>query len=117
MSDFLRDEMRVLMGTPEFRRFLFRLIERSGLLSAASNGADGRDLSMAEGRRGFMLDILAECEAAHAVQHPSGWPLMALIQTLRDEVQTPQRNLEKPHRGRRSRNDHYRELDAGDGDE
>jgi hypothetical protein len=107
--------MAKLLAEPAFRRFLWRLIERGGLFVTATSGADDRDLNFAEGRRSVTLEILTECEHFQEEQHPSGLPLLALIQTLREEVQTPQHLLEKP-RGRRSRNDQYRDLrDRSDG--
>lgn len=113
MSEQVKADMADLLGRPQFRRFLFRMIERGGLFTSATSGADNRDLSFAEGRRSLLLEMLADVESGQPQQHASGWPLTASIQTLCEEVQTPQRDLEKP-RGRRSRNDQYRDLD-GDG--
>lgn len=115
MTDQIKADMADLLQRPSFRRFLWRMIEQGGIFDIATDGADHRDLNFAEGRRAMVFAILTDVEGGQEVQHPTGRPLMALIQTLREEVQTPQQFMEKP-RGRRSRTDHYRDLrDSGDG--
>lgn len=79
-------DMEELIALPAFRRFLWRSIQSAGILSQATNGADGRDLSYAEGRRSQMLAMLSDVEAAHpaALRHPHN--IMTLIAVLREEA-------------------------------
>ncbi|AHE52564.1 hypothetical protein [Sphingomonas sanxanigenens] len=64
--------MALLLAEPAFCRFLARMVQMAGLLSPASNGADGRDLHFHEGRRSLAFDLLREAEAGQpvAARHP-----------------------------------------------
>ncbi|MGH6613811.1 hypothetical protein [Sphingomonas sp.] len=76
-----------LLENPAFRRFLFELIERAGLFDASASAADGRTLYL-EGRRSLALEILRELEDAQPEQSASAIPVLTLIQTLREQVQS-----------------------------
>lgn len=78
--------MAELMSLPSFRRFLWRSIQTSGILSQGTSGADGRDLSFAEGRRSQMFAILSDVEAGQpaALRHPHN--IMTLMAVLREEA-------------------------------
>lgn len=79
-------DMAELLALPAFRRFLFRSIQNAGILSAATNGADGRDLAFAEGRRSLGFDILRDVDAGNpaALRHP--YSIMTLIAAFREEA-------------------------------
>lgn len=94
----------LLLENPVFRRFLFALIQSSGIFETTANGSDGRNLFL-EGRRSLGLEVLRQLEEAQPAQSTSGIPVLTLIQTLREAVQTPPR-LET----RRGRKDAYAEL-------
>lgn len=81
-----KEDKILLLETPAFRRWLFSLIQTSGILEATANGSDGRNLYL-EGRRSLGLDLLRDLDAAQPVQSPSGLPVLTLIQTLRESVQ------------------------------
>jgi hypothetical protein len=109
-------DMQFLLERAEFRRFLFRVIQTSGIFTRTTDGSVGRDLAYDEGRRNLGLDILDMAETGQPIPevHPAG-PLLTLIQALREETSQP---TEKPS-GRRNpdRYDRNAELDdAGDGD-
>ena len=80
------DDMATLIAMPEFRRFLWRSIQSSGILSQFTTGADGRDLSFAEGRRSHMFAILSDVESGQpeALRHPNS--IMTLLAVLREEA-------------------------------
>ena len=79
-------DMARLMAMPEFHRFLWRSIQSAGILSQATTGADGRDLSFAEGRRSHMFAILSDVETGLPPEqrHPNS--IMTLIAVLREEA-------------------------------
>lgn len=79
-------DMAALIAMPEFRRFLWRSIQSSGILSQSTNGADGRDLSFAEGRRSHMFALLSDVETGQpaALRHPNS--IMTLLAVLREEA-------------------------------
>lgn len=79
-------DMADLIALPSFRRFLFRSIQSSGILAQGTSGADGRDLSFAEGRRSQMFAILADVETGQpeALRHSHN--IMTLIAVLREEA-------------------------------
>lgn len=64
--------MILLLAEPAFCRFLGRMVQMAGLLTPASNGADGRNLHFAEGRRSLAFDLLREVDAGQppARRHP-----------------------------------------------
>lgn len=76
-------ELRNLMLLPPFRAFIHeQVVVGSGLLSPATNGKDGRDLSFAEGKRDLALSILSELERAMPENRHGGISVGTLIQTL-----------------------------------
>jgi hypothetical protein len=116
MTDQHAADMTFLMEQPQFRRFLFRSIQTSGLLSHiayGTNGSDGRDLAFNEGRRSLGFELLSEAEAAlpAAARHPLN--IVSLMSVLREEAQTT--GQEKTSGGR---NDRYGNGDRDrDGDD
>lgn len=103
----LREDMQFLNQREEFRRFLFRVIQISGILSRTTDGSGERDLSYDEGRRNLGLQILEMAETGQPVAHPEGLPLLTLMQALREEAQA---KPEKPN-VRRNQYDRNSELD------
>ena len=101
--------MAELLAYPTFRKFLFRVIQMSGIMSPATNGTDGRNLDLFEGRRCLGFDILREVDRGQPqpLQHPMS--IMTWLAALSEEAtHTPK---EKPN-GRRNR---YSDIN-GDGD-
>jgi hypothetical protein len=90
-----KEDMAKLMALPEFRRFLWRVIQNAGIFSATTNGSDSRYF-IAEGRRQLGFSILADAEQAFPVQHPDQIPVLTVIQVLREETQNSQKS-EKPN--------------------
>ena len=80
--------MVTLMGDPAFRRFLFRIVDASGMLVAA-NGSEDRHLRFAEGRRSLGFDIFRWADEASSMTHTSALPVNSLAQVLRDAIQPP----------------------------
>jgi hypothetical protein len=111
-----RDDMRFLASRGEFKRFLFRVIQASGLFQRTTNGTDTRNLDYFEGRRSLGLELLDMAEQGQPIAdaHPAG-PLLTLIQALLAETNQPA--TEKPNGRRNQRNDRYDDLDPGDGDD
>lgn len=101
-------DMKQLMDLAAFRRFLWRSIQKSGILSPATNGSDGRDLAFAEGRRDLGFQLLSDAETAlpDGARHPHS--IMTLIAVLREEAE------QKPKE--KKRNDRYDDIrDHDDG--
>jgi hypothetical protein len=105
-----KPDKMTLMESAAFRRFLFDLIVRGGVFDASATAGDGRGLYL-EGRRSLALEVLRDMEEAAPAPSPSGLPIWASIQTLREEAQSPPTKAEKTVGGR---NDHYRDLRDGD---
>jgi hypothetical protein len=104
MSDkAIKQDMERLIALPEFRRFLFRVIQSAGILSRITDGSNTRSLDYCEGRRNLGFDILDEAELGQATPHEDA--LMTIFQSLREEIQKPP---EEAHRGRRA--DRYDEI-------
>lgn len=102
-------DAKFMLDHVETRRFLWRVIQSSGIFSAATDGSKDRHLAYAEGRRNLGLDILAMVETGQPVSHPDGLPILSVIQILREEAnQQPQ---EKP---KRERYDRIADLDPDD---
>jgi hypothetical protein len=80
-------DMGKLMAQPEFRRFLWRVIQMSGILEAVTDGSERRDLAYYEGRRNLGLEILADAEMGQVALHPDRIPILTAIQVLREEAQ------------------------------
>lgn len=79
-------DMADLLALPAFRRFLWRSIQSSGILAQGTSGADGRDLSFAEGRRSQMFAILSDVETGQPQQLRHPHAIMTLIAVLREEA-------------------------------
>ncbi len=108
-----RADCEVLLRRPEFRRFLWRVIQTSGLFNRTTDGSDGRNLAYDEGRRNLGLEILDMAEKGQPIPdaHPDG-PLLTLVQVLLEETQKPP--TEKSNA--RTRTDRYSELREPDVD-
>lgn len=87
-----KQDAQYLIERPEFRRFLFSVIQSCGFFSA-TNGSDPAT-SFAEGRRSLGLDILAMAETGQPAEHPDRIPILTLMQVLREEAQS---KTEKPN--------------------
>lgn len=108
-----RSDMQTLLQRPEFARFLFRVIQTSGIFSVTTDGSEGRHL-VAEGRRQLGLEILDMAEEGQPVAHPDKLPVLTILQALREEAQQP---AEKSNGRRSERYDRTADLDDGDGDD
>jgi hypothetical protein len=86
VSTAQEQDMAELLSLPAFRRFLWRSIQTAGIFSQSTSGADGRDLSFAEGRRAQMFAILADVDVGQPVnaRHPHN--IMTLLAVLREEA-------------------------------
>lgn len=80
------EDMAALIAMPAFKRFLWRSIQTSGILSQATNGADARDLSFAEGRRSLMFAILSDVEQGQQPELRHTHSIMTLLAVLREEA-------------------------------
>jgi hypothetical protein len=111
LTDQERADYADLLERPQFRRFLLRVIQLSGIYEATANGSAERTF-FTNGRRSLGLDILREVDAAQPIPAPTGTPTLTLIQVHREEAQSPP--TERNPRGRR--NGLYNEL-GSDGDD
>src|SRR6478736_2308877 len=98
--------MTELMALPSFRHFLFRSIQKAGILQPATNGADGRNLEFLEGRRSLGFELLREADQGLPPAARSDLSIMTLIAALREEAETPR----KPEKKR----DRYEEIEPND---
>ncbi len=93
-----RADMAGLLALPAFRKYLWRIIQASGIHAATTNGADGRNL-ISEGRRNLGLDMLRDAARGQPIDDPGNALTLTLIQVLSEEAQsTPAEN----QRGRRT---------------
>lgn len=82
-------DMRDLMARPAFHRFLFTIMQRSGI----STSVYGSEVaaSYAEGRRSLGIEILQMADEALSVRLPDGPPFaamhIALTEALRSSTQ------------------------------
>jgi hypothetical protein len=98
-EDRAHKDMEFLSARPEFRRFLFRVIQTSGLFHRTTDGSDGRNLDYHEGRRNLGLEILDMAESGQPIPHAHGdGPFLSIIQALVEESQQP---TEKPNARRK----------------
>lgn len=102
-----KSDMEFLLQRPEFARFLFRVIQTSGIFSVTTDGAEAVTFR-AEGRRQLGLEILDMAEEGQPVAHPGKLPILTVLQALREEAQQP---AEKDSDRRYDRN---RDLDGDD---
>jgi hypothetical protein len=75
-----------LFNQPQFRRFLWRLIQRAGIWDATADGSE-----RATGRRNLGLEILDMVEKGqpHAHDAEPGPPMLTVFGVLREEIQKP----------------------------
>ena len=111
MNEEQREQLRkadleFLTARPEFRRFLFRVIQSAGIFSSTTDGADGRNLER-EGRRNLGLEILDWADAVQPVSGHEGIPVLTVIQAFREESQAT--TQEKPNA--RPRYDRHADID------
>ena len=110
-EDSFKADMKALLAHPPFARFLWRVIQSSGIFSPATDGSEGRDLAVAaQARKNLGLEILAMAELGQPASHANGQPILTILQVLREEANQPQ---EKAH-GRPDRYDRNRDLDNDD---
>jgi hypothetical protein len=88
-------DMVFLNARPEFARFLWRVIQKSGIFDIATDGSTDRHLAYAEGRRNLGLDILAMAEQGQPASHPNGQPILTILQVLREEANQPQEKVKR----------------------
>jgi hypothetical protein len=113
MSDRQRKaDMGKLLALPEFRRFLWRAIQSSGIFDVTTDGSDSRHL-VAEGRRQLGLELLADAEMGQPVMHPDRIPILTAIQVLREEAQQQASEVSDDSK----RYDRNAELDEPDEDQ
>jgi hypothetical protein len=107
-----RDDMAFLVRRPEFKRYLFRVIQKAGIFQRTANGTDERNLQFLEGRRSLGLELLDMAEQGQPIAdaHVTG-PLLSIIQVLLEETNQPA--TEKPN-GRRNQYDRYADRDGDD---
>lgn len=110
LTDQERADYADLIERPQFRRFLSRVIQLSGIYDATANGSAERHF-YTEGRRSLGLDILREVDAAQPIPAPTSTPTLTLIQILREDAQSP--TPERTNSGRRS--DPYADLRSDTG--
>ena len=109
-----RIDMEFLNSRPEFRRFLWRVIQMAGILEPSTDGSDTRHPRYFEGRRNLGLEILADAEQGQPVPHPDAIPVFTAIQILREVAQ--QSTSETPKNANRARYDRNADLAPDDQD-
>jgi hypothetical protein len=100
MADQQKEDAEWLLQQPQFRRWLFPLIQSARILEPVTDGSDTRYLYH-EGRRDLGLEVLATLEEAQPIQHASGLPILTVIQVLREEAQKPATEKRKRERADR----------------
>ena len=81
-----REDVRYLSALPQFRRFLFRVIQSARIFDRTADGSDG---DTSQGRRNLGLEILEMVEAGQPVPHPEGQPILTICQVLLEEANQP----------------------------
>ena len=107
-----------LLAIPAFQRFLFSVIQTSGLFEVSANARDGRALFL-EGRRSLGLDIMRAFEDAQSAQSQTGLPVVTIQRAMREgdkSIQTPDERGQSGGKEKsvERRNDQYRDLSADD---
>lgn len=74
-------DLRVVMGTAPGRRFVWRLLEQSGLHSASFGGSDTHATAYNEGRRSVAMALMREVQRVC----PELWVLMVRDQLAAQE--------------------------------
>lgn len=111
-----RADVAFLIERPEFRRFLWRVIQAARIFAATADGSKDRDLSFFEGGRHLGLAILDMVEQGQPAAHSERVPILTLIQTLREEANPPPSERDDEEvRTHDARYDRNAELDDGDG--
>jgi hypothetical protein len=110
-------DVTYLLRQPQFQRFLWRVIQSSGLFARTADGSqDGAVAALA--RRNLGLVILEMVEEGQPAAHPEGVPILTLIQTLREEANPPPSERDDDEeRNNDARYDRNAELDDGDGED
>ena len=109
-----RADLQALLRLPAFRRFLFRIVESSGI-AASTYGTEGH-LLYREGARSLGLDILRWVSEAHPTPEHPGVPVNALL-TILSEANLTDPTTKENGNGRRRRYDRNAELgDDADGE-
>lgn len=111
-----RQDMELLIQRPEFLRFLFELIQISGVLAPTTDGSVGRDLAYFEGRRNLGLEILHLVEMGQPRQHPGGLPLLTLYQLIREETLKPTETRNESRSTQYNRSDDLADPEDDDAD-
>jgi hypothetical protein len=81
-----RRDMERLAAMPEFKRFLWRVIQEAKIFDRApTDGSEGA-VHAQVARRNLGLAILEMVEEGQPKSHPQGVPILTLIQTLLEEA-------------------------------
>lgn len=113
-EEIAKADMVALLKLAPFRRFLFRVVERSGI--AASTYGTEEHLLYREGARSLGLDILRWVSEAHPMPEHPGVPVLALL-TILSEANLTDPTTKEMTNGRRQRFDRNAELgDDADGE-
>lgn len=101
-----------LFNQPQFRRFLWRVIQRAGIWDATADGSE-----RATGRRNLGLEILDMVEKGQPLAHDAdpGPPILTIFGVLREEIQKP--TQETNHDQGYNRNAELDDRDAPDDDQ
>jgi hypothetical protein len=109
-------DMRFLLMQPQFLRFVWRVIQASGLFARSTDGSESALVTTA--RRNLGLAILEMVEAGQPIAHPHpDAPILTLLQALREEANPPPSERDDEERNNDERYDRNAELDDGDGDD
>lgn len=99
------DDLAALMLQPAFRRFLFRVIESSGI-HASAYGSDERRLNGIEGRRSLGFDMLRWADEAQRIGAGDGLAtLMQILIEASASTSPSETQNGRPQRPHRNRND------------
>lgn len=109
LSDLTSADAEYLLSRPEFRRFLFLAIQRAGIIeqNPLADGRQGRDLSIAEGRRSLGFELLQLADLGQPEPLRSAHALATLDAVIREAMNPP------PKEKTRDRRDRYDELSPG----
>ena len=117
-SDRDDSDMAYLMTLPSFKRFLFRVIESSGIHSSAY-GSDERRLSAVEGRRSLGFDMLRWADEGSRMGNGDGMASLLLIlheASASTPVQPETRNARQSRRSHDRNDELLGDDDVDDGD-
>lgn len=91
-----RADKETLLASPAFRRFLFSVVQSSGVYDVAASEADHRFL---DGRRSLALEMLRDFESVQPARHVSGIPVGTSIQLFAEAMQTTVKNTSSGRAG------------------